>query len=357
MPRTFVFNYLIPTALGFIGGALAVHYFAQKPKKRITVDILSAASKQKWKGRSILSVKDISREDLDELFEVADQMDEIVQKQGTCDLCSDSVLTAIFYEPSTRTRCSFEAAFQRLGGKVVSIADARSQSSVKKGETIEDTIRCLQTYSDVIAMRHPQKGSAKQAASVADVPILNGGDGPGEHPTQALLDCYTIYRHCGEVDGKTITLVGDLKYGRTVHSLAVLLTRFKDVTINCVSPPSLAMPDEFLEFVGKFPGITIKEYTTLDTVLPSSDVVYMTRIQKERFPSVEDYEKVNGYFILCKKTIDDHGKKGMKIMHPLPRVNEIATDVDDLEEAVYFDEMRCGMLIRMALFCCVLGKC
>lgn len=296
-----------------------------------------------------------TREDLNELFAIADQMDHIVKTRGTIDLCKDLLLTCLFYEPSTRTRCSFQSAMLRLGGKVVVIADAKAQSSVKKGETIQDTIRSLQCYSDVIAMRHPEKGSAAQAASAASVPILNGGDGPGAHPTQALLDAYTIYRHLGEVDGLTISLVGDLKYGRTTHSLAKLLTRFKNVKLNYVSPPSLAMPDYIMEYVSKHDGITQKEFQSLDDVLDTSDVIYMTRVQKERFPDPKDYEKVKNAFVLDLETCQK-AKKGVKIMHPLPRITEITTDVDDFEGAIYFDEMRCGMLLRMALIAAVTGK-
>lgn len=352
-------NVAVAASAAALGVFIGAYCFSEKPREAAKgpskKKLLSAAAASKWKGRHILEVGSFNRQDLNELFSVADEMDELVKSEGTTSLCQDSVIALLFYEPSTRTRCSFESAMLRMGGKVVVIADAKSQSSVKKGETIQDTICSLQSYADVIAMRHPQIGSAKKAASVASVPILNGGDGAAEHPTQALLDCYTIFTHCGQVDGLTISLVGDLKYGRTVHSLAKILCCFEGITLNYVAPPELSMPDEFMEYVSQFGGVAQNEYHNLEDVLGETDVLYMTRIQRERFQNVEDYEKVKDSFVLDTEHIQI-AKPGMKVMHPLPRVNEISTNVDEYEGAIYFDQMRCGMILRMALIASVLGK-
>ncbi|HIE24960.1 MAG TPA: aspartate carbamoyltransferase [Anaerolineales bacterium] len=307
-----------------------------------------------WYGQDILSVKQFDRADLEYIFGVAHEMRGMVERVGTFDLLKGKILANLFYEPSTRTSSSFHAAMERLGGSVIPINNVK-YSSVSKGESLADTIRSLECYSDVIVLRHPEMGSAKIAAEAASKPILNAGDGVGEHPTQALLDLFTIFSELGEgeIDGMTVTMLGDLKYGRTVHSLARLLTLY-DVKLNYVSPDILKMPAEVLEDVSA-KNIPQAEYSSLEEILPKTDVLYVTRIQKERFEAPSDYEKVAGEFIIDTEMMK-LAKEQMIVMHPLPRVNEITTDIDADPRAAYFRQMEYGLYVRMALLAMVLGK-
>ena len=307
-----------------------------------------------WYGKDILSVKELDRADLEYIFGVAHEMHGMVDRVGSFDLLKGKILANLFYEPSTRTSSSFHAAMERLGGSVIPINNVK-YSSVSKGESLSDTIRTLECYADVIVLRHPEVGSAAIAADAAGKPVLNAGDGVGEHPTQALLDLFTIFSELGigEIDGKTITMLGDLKYGRTVHSLARLLTLY-DVKINYVSPDILKMPEEVkAEVAAK--GIPQAEYSSLEEVLPETDVLYVTRVQKERFDNPADYEKVAGSFIVNPE-IMKAAKAEMIVMHPLPRVGEISPDFDKDPRAAYFRQMEYGLYVRMALLAMVLGK-
>jgi aspartate carbamoyltransferase len=304
-----------------------------------------------WANKNILSVTQFSRDDNHALFSIASEMKMVVKRVGTMELCKGKVLATLFYEPSTRTCCSFAAAMERLGGSVVTVNE--QFSSTQKGETLTDTIHCLESYTDAIVLRHPQKGSAALAAKVASKPIINAGDGTGEHPTQALLDVFTIREELGTVNGLTITLVGDLKNGRTVHSLVRMLALYK-VTLNYVAPTSLSMPQDVKDFVHD-KHIPQNEYTHLDDVLPETDVLYVTRIQKERFENLEEYEKVKSVFCITPKTLT-HCKSRMAILHPLPRTTEISTEVDTDPRAAYFRQMENGMYVRMALLAMIFGK-
>ncbi len=303
-------------------------------------------------GQSILSVSQFDQVDLATIFEVAREMRAMVERVGSFDLLKGKVLTNLFYEPSTRTSSSFVAAIERLGGSVIQINNVRF-SSVAKGESLPDTIRTLESYSDAIVLRHPEKGSAALAASHATKPIINAGDGPGEHPTQALLDIFTIREEMGRIDGLTITMLGDLKYGRTVHSLSRLLTLY-DVRLNYVSPKILSMPSSLVESLAK-EGTPQNEYRELEPVLPETDVLYVTRVQKERFENQAEYEQVRGTYVITPETLAA-AKEKMIVMHPLPRVGEISMEVDTDPRAAYFRQMENGMYVRMALLALVLGK-
>ncbi|WKZ37229.1 MAG: aspartate carbamoyltransferase [Anaerolineales bacterium] len=307
-----------------------------------------------WYGKDIISVKQFSRDDLEYVFGVAHEMRGMVERVGTFDLLKGKILANLFYEPSTRTSSSFTAAMERLGGSVIPINEVK-YSSVTKGESLSDTVRTLECYADVIVLRHPETGSAAIAAKAARKPVINAGDGTGEHPTQALLDTFTIFEElgAGQVDGMTVTMLGDLKYGRTVHSLARLLSLFK-VKLNYVSPDILKMPKEVMDEVGA-KGIPQAEFSTLEKVLPETDVLYVTRVQKERFEDPADYEKVKNAFVID-PAIMKAAKKDMIVMHPLPRVTEISMDFDDDPRAAYFRQMEYGLYVRMALLAMVLGK-
>lgn len=305
-----------------------------------------------WYGKSILTVKQFNQDDLKYIFEVAHEMREMVERVGTFDLLKGKILVNLFYEPSTRTSASFTAAMERLGGSVIPINEVK-YSSVAKGESLPDTVRSLECYSDVIVLRHPEVGASALAAQYARKPIINAGDGIGEHPTQALLDLFTIIEEKGNVDGLTITMVGDLKYGRTVHSLSRLLSLY-DVKLNFVSPEILRLPEEIIsELESK--GIPIQEDTLLNQALTESDVLYVTRIQKERFEEPQDYENVKGTYVITSQSLAV-ASKDLILMHPFPRVGEISMDLDDDPRAAYFRQMEYGMYVRMALLAMVLGK-
>src|SRR5512140_712757 len=303
-------------------------------------------------GQHILSVSQFARTDLEYIFAVAEEMRTMVERVGTFDLLKGKILTNLFYEPSTRTSSSFTAAMERLGGSVIPINEVK-YSSVAKGESLPDTVRSLECYADVIVIRHPEVGSAALAAKYARKPVINAGDGIGEHPTQALLDAFTIREEIGHIDGLTVTLLGDLKHGRTVHSLARLLSLYK-VKINYVAPDILRMPAELIDELNAR-GIEQTEYTSLDTCLPETDVLYVTRVQKERFADEAIYESVKGAYVIDPKVMKA-AKHKMIVMHPLPRVGEISPDFDDDPRAAYFRQMEYGLYVRMALLAMVLGK-
>ncbi|OGT24978.1 MAG: aspartate carbamoyltransferase, partial [Gammaproteobacteria bacterium RBG_16_66_13] len=274
-------------------------------------------------GKDILSVLQFTRGDLDYIFGVAKEMRAMVERVGTFDLLKGKILANLFYEPSTRTSSSFTSAMERLGGSVIPINEVR-YSSVSKGESLPDTVRTLECYADVIVLRHPEVGASALAARYARKPIINAGDGVGEHPTQALLDLFTIEEELGRVDGLTVTMLGDLKYGRTVHSLARLLSLFT-VRLNYVSPDILRMPAELIDEV-RVKQVPQAEHGGLEAVLPETDVLYVTRVQKERFESQEEYEKVKDVYVITPETLTS-AKQAMIVMHPLPRVGEIAMEV------------------------------
>jgi aspartate carbamoyltransferase len=297
-------------------------------------------------------VKQFSREDLEYVFAVAHEMHDMVDHVGTFDLLKGKILANLFYEPSTRTSSSFTAAMERLGGSVIPINEVK-YSSVSKGESLPDTVRTLECYADVIVIRHPEVGSAAQAAKAARKPVINAGDGIGEHPTQALLDAFTIKEEIGHLDGLTVTLLGDLKHGRTVHSLARLLSLYK-VKLNYVAPDILRMPVELIDEL-KTKGVEQTEYTTLEQSLPSTDVLYVTRVQKERFADEAVYESVKGAYVIDPKVMKS-ARERMIVMHPLPRVGEISPEFDDDPRAAYFRQMEYGLYVRMALLAMVLGK-
>lgn len=303
-------------------------------------------------GKDILSVKQFDRKDLEYIFGVAHEMREMVARVGTFDLLKGKILANLFYEPSTRTSSSFTSAMERLGGSVIPINEVR-YSSVAKGESLPDTVRTLECYADVIVLRHPEVGASALAAQYARKPIINAGDGVGEHPTQALLDLFTIVEELGQVDGLTVTLLGDLKYGRTVHSLARLLSLYQ-VKLHYVSPQILRMPQEIIDEVAAR-GIPQVEHTTLDECLPESDVLYVTRVQKERFEDLSLYESVKDAYVITPQTME-RAKERMIVMHPLPRVGEISMEVDNDPRAAYFRQMEYGLYVRMALLAMVLGK-
>lgn len=303
-----------------------------------------------WYGKDIITVKQFDRADLEYIFGVAHEMRGMVERVGTFDLLKGKILANLFYEPSTRTSSSFTAAMERLGGSVIPINEVK-YSSVSKGESLADTVRTLECYADVIVLRHPETGSAAIAANAARKPVINAGDGVGEHPTQALLDTFTVMEELGRLDNLNVTMLGDLKYGRTVHSLARLLSRFNNIKLNYVAPNILKMPKEVMGEV----GVPQAEFDTLDKVLPETDVLYVTRVQKERFEDPADYEKVKGAYVID-PDIMKAARKNMIVMHPLPRVGEISTDFDDDPRAAYFRQMEYGLYVRMALLGLVLGK-
>jgi carbamoyl-phosphate synthase/aspartate carbamoyltransferase/dihydroorotase/carbamoyl-phosphate synthase/aspartate carbamoyltransferase len=304
-------------------------------------------------GMDILSVDQFTPESLEYIFARAREMREMVQAVGAADLLKGNVLTCLFYEPSTRTSSSFISAIERLGGSVIPITQGVQFSSVSKGETLADTVRTLEQYSDVIVLRHPEIGSAKLAADYASVPIINAGDGAGEHPTQALLDLFTIREELGTLDGLKIAMVGDLRYGRTVHSLTKLLLHY-DVSLRFVSPEILRLPLTLMNEVIDA-GIDVRETHDVADVIENADVLYVTRVQKERFNDLAQYEAVKDYYVITPELMEQ-AKEKMVVMHPLPRVGEIHYSVDKDRRAAYFRQVQNGMYVRMALLAAVLGR-
>ena len=287
------------------------------------------------------------------LIQITQAMEKVVSGGGTSQF-RGRIMATLFYEPSTRTRFSFEAAMHRLGGSVVSTENAAEFSSVAKGETLEDTVRILNGYADVLVIRHYEVGSAKRAASVSRIPVINAGDGAGQHPTQALLDLYTIHKEIGSIDGLRIAMVGDLAQGRTVRSLAYLLSKYQDVRIYFVAPPLLKMKEDILGHLRE-KGIWYTEETDLERVLPEVNVVYQTRIQKERFGDrIADYEQCRGVYLITSASLRLM-KADAIVMHPLPRLDEIAKEVDSDPRAAYFRQAQNGVCVRMALLTMLLG--
>ena len=299
-------------------------------------------------GRDIVSIKDFSREEIDYILEMTDLV-EPMAKTGSHEL-DGKIMGTLFFEPSTRTRLSFESAMYRYGGNCIGFAEPRA-SSVEKGENMADTVRVVESYADVLVIRHPLEGAARLAAEFASVPVMNAGTGAEEHPTQAMLDLYTIRRELGKIDGLNIALAGDLRYGRTVHSLAYALSLY-DINLCLVSPPLLRMRKEVLEEVEQ--RVKVQEFDELSNVLPQIDVVYVTRIQKERFGSLEDYEKVRGSYRLTANDLSK-ARSEMIVMHPLPRIDEISYDVDNTPHSKYFKQVWYGVVVRMSLIGLVLG--
>lgn len=294
--------------------------------------------------RHLLNPLDFSTAELDKLFDLANDMERNPAKYA--EICKGKKLATCFYEPSTRTRLSFEAAMLNLGGSVLGFSDAGS-SSASKGESVSDTIRVISSYADICAMRHPKEGAPMVAASKSGIPVINAGDGGHQHPTQTLTDLLTIRSLKGRLGNFTIGLCGDLKFGRTVHSLIHALTRYENITFIFISPEELRVPDYITEMLQE-KNIAYKEVIRLEDVLPTLDLLYMTRVQRERFFNEEDYIRLKDFYILTKEKME-LAPKDMLVLHPLPRVNEISVEVDDDERAVYFKQAKYGVYVRMAL--------
>lgn len=298
--------------------------------------------------KHIIQSQQFDKAFLKKIFDLADRLEETVDQS-----LRGKIMASLFYEPSTRTRFSFESAMMRLGGNVLTTESAKEFSSAAKGETLEDTIRIVNHYADVVVLRHHEEGAAKRAAAVSAIPVINAGDGPGQHPTQGLLDLYTINRERGRVDGLSIAVVGDLKNGRAARSLVYLLGKYKGVRIVFVSPPELRIGSDIKSYLTRH-GISYAESENLRVVIPSVDVIYQTRVQKERFGSESEYDRFKGCYILTRKDADAM-KKDAIIMHPLPRVDEIEPAVDASPHAAYFKQAGYGVAIRKALLTHVLS--
>ncbi|MBI5002153.1 aspartate carbamoyltransferase [Candidatus Woesearchaeota archaeon] len=306
---------------------------------------------KQWKGRPIISINDFSRDEIIHVLETAKKLEKI-QREERAALLKNNVVATLFFEPSTRTRLSFESAAAQLGAKVIGFADAKSSSTIK-GETLHDTIKMVEQYADIIVMRHPQEGAARLAADITKKIVINAGDGANQHPTQTFLDLYTIKKTQGKLTGLTVALVGDLKYGRTVHSLAIALAHFGCI-LYFISPETLRMPASICEQLQK-KNIQYAHYERIEEVLPNVDILYMTRIQKERFGDPMEYLRVKDAYILQPHTLSN-AKKNLKILHPLPRVNEVAQEIDALPYAGYFEQAGNGVLVRQALLALVTGR-
>lgn len=300
--------------------------------------------------RHLLSPLDFTVEELDRLFDLAASIEQFPEKYAH--VCDGKILATCFYEPSTRTRLSFESAMTRLGGRVIGFSDANS-SSASKGESVSDTIRVISCYADICAMRHPKEGAATVASSKSLIPVINAGDGGHQHPTQTLTDLLTIKKLKGRLDHFTIGLCGDLKFGRTVHSLIRALVRYPGIRFVFISPEELRIPDYIIEML-KDQKIPFEEVIRLEDVLPDLDLLYMTRVQKERFFNEEDYVRLKDFYILTKEKMQ-LAKDDMLVLHPLPRVNEIDVEVDDDPRAAYFRQAQYGVYVRMALIMTLLG--
>lgn len=290
-----------------------------------------------WRGKDIISIRELSREHIEDVLNHAHQ----IRPDPT--LLQGRVMASLFFEPSTRTQLSFATAMQRLGGRVIGFSGIEG-TSIVKGESLQDTVRTIEKYADIIVIRHPLEGSARLVADTVSIPVINAGDGANQHPTQTLMDLFTIKKFHNRLDGLKIGLVGDLKYGRTVHSLAIALTRFRKITLRLISPPNLRMPPSVLQELNGIVSYTETEHLDLSDL----DVVYVTRIQKERFPDIEEYEKVKGTYVITPK-VCEMLKPTAILLHPLPRVDEITPDVDTLPQAKYFDQVQNGVPVRMAL--------
>jgi aspartate carbamoyltransferase catalytic subunit len=301
-----------------------------------------------FESRDIISIKDLSKDEINYVFKVAKNMEPLAVKGS--EMLRGKILATLFFEASTRTRLSFESAMHRLGGSTIGFAEAEI-ASVKKGENLADTIRTVENYADIIALRHPLEGAARLAAEFSTVPIINGGSGAEEHPTQALLDMYTMVKEKGKIEGLKIAFVGDLRYGRTVHSLAYALSLY-NIELYLVSPETLKMRREVFQTIKE--RIPVTERTNLEKIIPLVDVLYVTRIQKERFPDAAEYAKVKGSYRIDLPALSE-AKRDLIILHPLPRVDEIAPEVDNTSYARYFQQVRNGIVVRMALLALILG--
>jgi aspartate carbamoyltransferase catalytic subunit len=299
------------------------------------------------KKRSLVSIDDFSTDDILKILKLAEEF----ENEPTQKLLEGKVIATLFFEPSTRTRLSFESAISRLGGKIVGFTDS-SSTSVSKGETLNDTIRTVNNYCDLIVMRHPIEGSARFASEIATVPIINAGDGANQHPSQTLLDLYSINKTQGRLDNLNIFLVGDLKYGRTVHSLMMAMSRW-NATFNFISPEELKMPEEYKIYLENA-GLKYYEHTDFTDIISKADIIYMTRVQRERFSDPIEYEKVKNVYVL-RNSMLKNTKPNMRILHPLPRVNEIHIDVDNNPKAYYFEQALNGVYTRQAILCSLLG--
>ena len=297
----------------------------------------------------VVTIQNLANDDIVSVLDRARELLPVAHGAKRSDALAGKILATCFFEPSTRTRLSFETAMHRLGGNVIGFADSSATSHLK-GETLADAVQMVAGYADAIVLRHPQEGSAQLAAEISKVPVINGGDGAGQHPTQTLLDLFTIREEVGKLEGLTVGLLGDLRYGRTVHSLAAALARY-DTTMHFIAPKSLAMPRRVTT---ELPD-GWSAHTALDGILPELDILYVTRIQKERFPDPEDYARVAGAYTISAETLRD-AKPVLRILHPLPRGNEIATDVDDTDHAAYFRQAFNGVPVRMALLEMLLGS-
>jgi aspartate carbamoyltransferase catalytic subunit len=298
-------------------------------------------------GKSLVSIMDYSKDEYLKILDLAAKFEE-KPKQN---ILEGYVVATLFFEPSTRTRLSFESAVNQLGGKIIGFSDIGT-TSVTKGETLNDTIKIVCNYSDLIVMRHPLEGSARFASEVSSVPIVNAGDGANQHPTQTLLDMYSIKKTQGKLDGLNIFMVGDLKYGRTVHSLLMAMAQFK-TTFNFISPDELKMPDEYKQHLDNL-GLKYYEHKDFTDIISEADILYMTRVQKERFSDPIEYERVKNVYIL-KNHMLDNTKDTLKVLHPFPRVNEITEDVDANMKAYYFQQARNGVYTRQAIITSILG--
>ncbi len=299
------------------------------------------------KKKSLVSINDFSKEEFVRILDLASEF----EKEPTREILKDYVIATLFFEPSTRTRLSFETAISRLGGKIVGFSDS-SSTSTSKGETLKDSIRIVSNYSDLIVMRHPLEGAARLASEYASVPIVNAGDGANQHPTQTLLDMYSIRKTQGRLDNLNIFLVGDLKYGRTVHSLLMAMAEF-NTTFYFIAPEELKMPNEYKGYLDK-KGLKYIECKDFNAYLPEADIIYMTRVQQERFTDPIEYERVKNVYILQRSMLNGC-RENMKVLHPLPRVNEIALDVDDAPQAYYFQQALNGVYTRQAIITHILG--
>lgn len=302
-------------------------------------------------GRDLIDSQDFSLEELEEIFNLTSNI--IDNQKEFQDVCKGKILTTLFFEPSTRTRLSFESAMLRLGGEIIGVSEAGS-SSVSKGENLPDTIRAVGAYSDIIAMRHPKEGAPRYAAQYCQIPIINAGDGGHQHPTQTLTDLYTILQSKGRLDNLTIGFCGDLKFGRTVHSLIKAIARYKNIKLALISPDELKVPTYIRKEVLNRSNIDYVEVERLEDIIDELDVLYMTRVQKERFFNEADYIRLKDSYILDLEKLE-YAKSDLSILHPLPRVNEISMEVDQDPRAYYFKQVENGMYIRMALIIKLLG--
>ena len=322
----------------------------KKPLAILTEDPVS------WKGQSLVSVAQITPKGFELLVTISQQMRDIVRSEGGDDRLKHKVLATIFYEASTRTSCSFQAAMSRLGGTFIHVDGQGNSSAAKKKESLEDTIKCLECYVDAIVLRHPETGSVPKVVQSTTKPVLNAGDGIGEHPTQALLDSFTIWDELKD-DPKIVVFLGDLKHGRTVHSLAKLLSQLRPqskLILRFCSPQILSIPDSILEYC-KNNGVQYEIFDDVTKACQDAQILYVTRIQKERFETEEAYESVKGCYVVD-NALMDKVPKNMIVLHPLPRVDEIATEIDADPRAAYFRQMENGMYVRMAILALVLGK-